>query len=963
MSQIIEPPTVVNAYVDYDANLVLMHRDGDERIVRRMPADFASYHRVSDVTPEKRSRLEMDDGLRTMRREGDWYRVEWYNYKARRFAIQDDGILTRLRIPHFEADVHPVKRYLVDSGAKIQRPRRAFLDIETDSRLSFAKLRAGQGRVLCWTVVNEVGKVVSGCLAEDTDKAEQSLLVELLRTLDDYDQVLAWNGDGFDFMVLNGDRHPQTRTKGRIRHLGIKVDMRRWLWLDHMALFKRMNLQVAKSGDEKQSFKLGDIARSVLHDGKDKFDASKAWEAWACTDPTARYNRDALVRYNQKDTDLLRRIEEKTGFCALLDTIGDACGVLPDSRGMRPLNQLDPFMLRLGREQGTHFPTITRFEQEDDRKKFKGAFVQEPSIAGMLRDVHVCDFKSLYPSIIISWNMSPETKVPGSRGSMGPIPENCSRAPYTGVMFRTDVQGLLPMAVGRLLELRAQWKTEKSKCAPGTPESASADRKSNAYKVTGNAFFGGTGNEFSRFFDVDVAESVTQAGVHLIHAVDDAAVRLHWEPVYADTDGDYVRGISDRRVFGEFVKETLNGEVIPQVLAEHGCVTRTVSIAYEKQFDRIVFTGMKKRYFGKFLHYEGTEPKLDSEPEIKGLEFKRGDTNHIARVLQERIIRMILGDWQPTCSCGKKCDHGPDDKAPKDRRTAWLWTCPRCGPREDSDLHFAVAMENPEDFRVVVERARDHVLSAKLPLAYVTVSKGLQQPIEDYVQKKKQDGTDAALPPHVQVAKLLSERGEDVSIGTKIAYVVADGADTIKAIPADDYVGECDRHYLWQNLVWPPIERILTVVFPGTPWDRMFSHTRPAKERPPKRGGAAPGQVGLFGGGIPPLDLKKFTPITVDGTAGRPAVETIRTLGAAGIPAMRRSDRPFVIRLGVERATREVLAALREACDKHPGPRPVQLSIDGTIECLGEASVDVLSGVKVVGARELIAEIGRILGR
>jgi DNA polymerase elongation subunit (family B) len=957
---------IVNAYVDLDGQLVLYRRQDGVRQEMRRAAEYVTYHRVADFTPEIRRSIDRESGVIGYVPEGEWCRLQWRGRKHRSHALQEDGLFAKANLPHFEADVHPVKRFLVDSGARIQKPKRAFFDIETDSRLPFSKQRAGQARILCWSVVDEQGKVTSGVLEADTDAAERRMLLELLQHLDGFDQIVAWNGERFDFPVLWGEMRmmredkglaefpfspPQYGTIGRIGKLfGTRAyDRRKWLWLDHYQLYKKMDLQVARSGDEKQSFKLGDVATAILGDGKDRFDSSRTWDAWQCTDPTQAHNREALVRYNQKDTDLLRRIEEKKSYIALLDTICDACGVFPDSRGMRPLNQLDPFMLRLGLSRGMHFPTISRFEREDDGKKFKGALVQEPSVTGMVRDVHVVDYKSLYPSIIISWNMSPETKVPGSRGHDGPIPVGCSRSPGTGVLFRTDVRGLLPMAVGSLLDLRSEWKKKKALAPPGTPEAADADRKSNAYKVASNSFFGATGNEFSRFFDVDVAESITQAGARLIQEVEKKVIGRGWNNIYFDTDGSYVmKGAAtvDRNIFAQFAKDDLNGEAIPSVLRECQCVEQRVSIAYEKEFRRILFTGVKKRYAGVYAHFEGTAPLLDSEPEIKGLEYKRGDWGELPRRLQERVLRMMLGDWDPMCAgCGAKCSHGPRDKAPKGARTAWIWKCATCGPRSEAELAFAPPVEDPEEYRKLLVRSRDYVLTAKLSRDQVKVSKAITMPLNEYSQKMRNDGSAAAQPPHVQVAKLLADRGAEVGVGDKVAYIVVDGADDrpTQAIPADDYVGQCDRFYLWEKMVWPPTERILVAAMSGTPWERMFGRVRPKKERPPLRGGAAPGQLGIFGGEC--------------GSDGKIPI------AVAAVPAMDRSSpAPFRIPIKASQSTRHVLLAVRSACARFPGPRPVVVEISGVDAGGMMADVELVSNLSVSANPLLMAELRSLLG-
>jgi DNA polymerase elongation subunit (family B) len=72
---------------------------------------------------------------------------------------------------------------------------------------------------------------------------------------------------------------------------------------------------------------------------------------------------------------------------------------------------------------------------------------------------------------------------------------------------------------------------------------------------------------------------------------------------------------------------------------------------------------------------------------------------------------------------------------------------------------------------------------------------------------------------HVRAAKALMEAGVSVREGTRIGYVVVDGGGPeIKVVPEQHYTGEYDRHYLWENLVYPPTERLLAVCFPGEKW-------------------------------------------------------------------------------------------------------------------------------------------------
>lgn len=834
----------VTGYEDGRAVVLRRRREDGTAEVRRVPADYAMFLRGEDVGADLERQLRGSRHVATLTREDGWVRVGWASAEARRFMSQDrTSPLASRGIPTYEADVDPVVRHLVDTGASVQLPRRVYLDIETDSRVPFA--RKEEMRLLSWALVDDTGRAHLAVLEEDADGAERDLLGELFEALAPYDQVAAWHGDGFDFPVL----------AARAERAGLRVGWRDWLWLDHLVLFGRMNMHSAESGEEKQSMRLQSIAMAVLGEGKDDFDAAHTYEAWAA----GGEERERLARYNLKDTDLLRRIEQKTGYIDLFATLCQTCGVFGDTSGLNPVRQMDGFLLRLARARGHRFPT--REFRPDVAERFKGAFVMEPQAKGIERDVHVADFASLYPSIIITWNMSPDTLVPVPVN--GPLPSGRSRSPLTGAGFTTERVGILPDALRELLRLRVEWNEKKAASPPGTPAWHDADRRSTAYKVAANSFYGVMGTPFSRYYQRTVAEAVTQCGVWLIRETIAAAQVKGWRVVYGDTDSLFVAG-STKEDFEAFVA-WCNAELYPRLLRSQGCVENRIKLAYEKAFARVVFVSAK-RYAGAYAHYKGKAATADSKPEVKGLEYKRGDAALLARRLQERVIAMLMA-----------------------------------------------GEENLEEYRAVLYAAREHVLLDPLPVEEVRLSKSLQKPLEEYAQRTKLDGTAAGQPPHVTVAKLLAARGQEVSEGTRIEYVVADGsASPARVIPAEDYTGvEADRIYVWESLVYPPTERLLTAAFPHAEaeWGEW------ARARAPKRGASKAAKA----------------------RAGQPDL-----FGQGGILE------PLEVRL----TSSEQIERVRELLRRHPGERPVRLRVvmAGGAEALLTTPLRVDGSARLMGA-------------
>jgi DNA polymerase, archaea type len=803
-----EPIPIVNAYWSGDNIVAVSRTNTGERKLKAYPAEYACYLKRSEVTDAIATKLRAWPKLRSWTVDGDWIKLCWYSWRDLREATSKsryenptyggrDSIFDRIGLTVYEADVYPVRRFLTDYNVEIQAPRRCYLDLETDSRVPFG--RKEEARILSWALVDDdTGEWVGDLLPEDTDAAERAMLLDLWAELDKYDQICAWGGDRFDFPVL----------KARTELAGIRVAFAGWLLLDHLDLFKGMNKHVSESGDEKQSFALGRIATVVLGETKDDLDSSKTWEYWVA----GGESREKLFRYNVRDSDLLRLMEKATGYIATQLVVCQVCHTLPDSRGSNGTNFVEGYLLKMGRNEGLRFRTNWSVDSYD---QFEGAFVMEPTRKGLLHGVHVADFSGMYPSIIQTWNISPETIRDDVRlvedaanrpvylrhlpPKTFPLPPDVCQVPG-GSCFRREPIGLIPRAIAELKRLRKHWSTAKAEAVPGTPEWHDADRKSNAYKVAANTFYGVMGAPTSRFYDQRTASAVTAAGRWLIRKTIDAAESRGMAGIYGDTDSCFIADVTES-AFRSFV-DWCNSDLYPGLLRELQCPTNEIRIAYEKEFATIVLVG-KKRYAGRFAHYKGTRATADSKPEVKGLEYKRGDSVKLARDLQFEVIQSLMG-----------------------------------------------GDETPDTYVAIVSKWRDAVVSGPLTLREFMLSKTLSKDSTAYAQKKKKDGTDAAQPLHVEVAKVLRSRGVDTGEGARIEYVVIDGSTSpLKAIPAADYTdGAEDRFYLWEQLVWPPTERVLQCAFPTVRWKDQFGKVRPKKERavvaPSKRRKSVPEEQG-----------------------------------------------------------------------------------------------------------------------
>jgi len=975
---------IVNAFVDDDGRhiqLFELHPDGVVRR-RRERATYATYHRRSDISLQTLRALKSSAHVAHVAYEGngrEWVRVGWADESLRRIArhkFRDMGIGC------YEGDVDPVMWWLVHHDAAIAKPRRCYLDIETDSRVSLT--RKQDMRVLTWAMTaHDTGVTLSGVLERDDDDAEADLLQRLADALADYDQVCVWEGD------WKGGEFDSFVVPARMQRTGVDADARRWVWLNQLAVWKKMNMHSAESGAEKESFKLDDIAFEQLRMGKeptpewvrerfgeraDRGLGALAWDLW---EAGGRF-RDLLLRYNIRDAELLHKLEQKKGYITLFQATAELCGIPPVTQSLMPTRQMDGYILRLGRRRNHRFPTKVFREDEGERKKFRGAVVFHPKSVpdpgenwtaedaaawrrthgfanGILRNVHVCDFKSLYPSVMRTWNLSGDAvvgKMSAAEFERAGAGEGRCWSPGTGVVTRVEPEGFLPLALRDLMAQRQQYADAAAKLPYGTPEWLDAMSKSTACKVTANSFYGGGGSPGSRYYDVDVSESCTQNGVHFLRLTASEGERRGMVLVYGDTDSNMVIGPT-MQGFDRFVR-WMNAKRIPEEVARYGCRENYIENAFEKSYDRVVFV-RAKAYVASLLHYKWSTtcnrctkpsggpgsvdartltcrdcgyvydsmPKNLGEPEIKGVAYKRGDKGKLARELQGKVIDLLVGGLTVKGADGK-------------RRSA------NEGLRIGADVDGAVVVEDPsaparvvetptddvDVYRAVIRRARDHVLSGPLTLEEVRFSKGINKRLREYA-KRGANGKES-VPAHVGVARVLESRGEVVGVGSRIEYVVVDGSTTPqRVIPASDYAGECDRYYLWER-VYEPSKSLLTAAFPDEDWEQ-WGDVRPKVSRHKQK--VPEGQLGL--------DLV-------------PASTRVNAADEIALPAFRAA--PLIVEVP-EDAGEATLSRLRDCFRRNPGARAVEVHI---ITRAGGRAVQAIDA-RVSTGPKLMDEVTRVL--
>jgi len=285
---------------------------------------------------------------------------------------------------------------------------------------------------------------------------------------------------------------------------------------------------------------------------------------------------------------------------------------------------VEAYLMWNAHERNELIPNSPRDEEREARgniEAFEGAFVLEPE-KGMHENIALFDFRSLYPTIIISHNIDQSTiDCDCCKGKEKPVGD-------TAHWFCRKRNGLMPVVLKTILEQRIKMKGGMKKHKKGTKEYERLDNTQYALKILANSAYGYLAYRGSRWYTREGASTVTALGRMYIKKIIGIAEKdFGLKAIYGDTDSLFV--ISEKGKVEEaapnFLKK-VNSE-LPGVM----------ELEFEGTFRRGVFVS-KKRY--AMIDDEG-------ELKIKGLEFVRKDWSPIAKETQKKVIETLLKEGDP----------------------------------------------------------------------------------------------------------------------------------------------------------------------------------------------------------------------------------------------------------------------------------------------------------------------------
>ena len=291
--------------------------------------------------------------------------------------------------------------------------------------------------------------------------------------------------------------------------------------LDYMDIFMKFGY----SFGPQESYRLDHIAYVVL--GERKLDYDGSLHTLYVTD------HQKFIDYNIRDVDLVDRMEDKIAMITLTMTMAYKAGV-NYSDTMGTVGIWDSLIHKYLIEQNIVVPPT----KESFKSDYEGGYVKEPQCG-----VHdwVCSFdvNSLYPNIIVQWNMSPETIMKGKiepgvnvdRVLNGYKTNSEYSVAATGQCFDKSRQGFMPKIIEEMYDERVvikkkmlASKQELEQCDKNNKaevyrierDIAHFENQQTAIKILLNSLYGALGNKYFRYFTMEIAEGITITGQTII---------------------------------------------------------------------------------------------------------------------------------------------------------------------------------------------------------------------------------------------------------------------------------------------------------------------------------------------------------------------------------------------------------------------------------------------------------------
>jgi DNA polymerase-2 len=260
----------------------------------------------------------------------------------------------------------------------------------------------------------------------------------------------------------------------------------------------------------------------------------------------------------------------------------------------------------------------------------QGGLVYQP-LTGLHRDVAEIDFVSMYPSIMVHFNISPET--------VNQLNPSARRVPELDLWIDQEAPGLIPDTLKPLLDKRIQLKGRLAELPPWHPHRRAYQARASAHKWLLVTCFGYLGYKNARFGRIEAHEAVTAYGREALMRAKEAAEEMGFTVLHLYVDGMWVRKPGCRTVpdFQQLLEAILDRTGLPVGLEG---IYRWVAFLPSRVNPRVP---VPNRYFGVFQ---------DGSLKMRGIETRRRDTPPFLKKLQLEMLDVLARNELPETPAG-----------------------------------------------------------------------------------------------------------------------------------------------------------------------------------------------------------------------------------------------------------------------------------------------------------------------
>ncbi|KAH9668766.1 DNA polymerase delta catalytic subunit [Citrus sinensis] len=496
--------------------------------------------------------------------------------------------------------------------------------------------------------------------------------------------------------------------------------------------------------------------------------------------------RRRLAVYCLKDAYLPQRLLDKLMFIFNYVEMARVTGVpisflLSRGQSIKVLSQL----LRKAKQKNLVIPNVKQAGSEQGT--YEGATVLEARAGFYEKPIATLDFASLYPSIMMAYNLCYSTLVtPEDARKLNLPPECVNKTPSGETFVKSNLQkGILPEILEELLAARKRAKADLKE-AKDPLEKAVLDGRQLALKISANSVYGFTGATVGQLPCIEISSSVTSYGRQMIEhtkkLVEDKFTTVggyehNAEVIYGDTDSVMVQ-------FGVPTVEAamkLGREAADYI---SGTFIKPIKLEFEKVYYPYLLIS-KKRYAGLYW----TNPEKFDKMDTKGIETVRRDNCLLVKNLVTECLHKLL---------------------------------------VDRDIPGAVQY---------VKSTISDLLMNRMDLSLLVITKGLTKTGDDYEVKAA----------HVELAERMRKRDAATApnVGDRVPYVIIKAAKGAKAYERSEdpiYVLEnnipIDTHYYLENQISKPLLRIFEPILKNASKELLSGdHTRSISISTPSNSG------------------------------------------------------------------------------------------------------------------------------